>query len=220
MRNTLPPISSNLHPEELLFRFRRQTRADAIRSWATTQMLLIEAGERSPELLNGLVSSSTAQGAPLVATRDGISFSTNVATLPKIRAAMDSSTRPFASKETLLADLSRKSYFIAPLRKREVEGGKPFADRISVGRARNNDIVLRHDTVSKFHAYFDSDYDDVLWISDAKSTNGSFVGGKPVTPGDAKEVREGEEVRFGDITCVLCTPELAWDVVTGHLGLL
>ncbi len=33
----------------------------------------------------------------------------------------------------------------------------PWVERISVGRARNNDIVLPHKSVSKLHAHFTKD---------------------------------------------------------------
>src|SRR3954469_22725095 len=40
---------------------------------------------------------------------------------------------------------------VLPIRK---AAGNPYPDRISIGRARNCDIVVRHESVSKLHAHF------------------------------------------------------------------
>ncbi len=45
---------------------------------------------------------------------------------------------------------------VIALEKRDDASG-PFPSRVSIGRARNADIVLRHESVSKFHAWFERD---------------------------------------------------------------
>ncbi len=61
---------------------------------------------------------------------------------------------------------------------------------VAVGRAGNNDVVLGHDTVSKFHAMFRF-RDGRVTLQDAKSRNGTFLDGTPVPHRD-----EGEPVRL------------------------
>ena len=55
--------------------------------------------------------------------------------------------------DTLSATTSRarmgSEEVVIPLEKR---GGNPFANMITIGRARNNDVVLKASEVSKFHA--------------------------------------------------------------------
>src|SRR5215471_11717926 len=65
-------------------------------------------------------------------------------------------------------DPSRFAFY--PLTK---SGANPWAERILVGRASNNDIVLRHESVSKLHAYFEERQRGTLHLHDAKSANGT-----------------------------------------------
>ncbi len=76
--------------------------------------------------------------------------------------------------------------------------GHPYADRISIGRARNCDVVLRHSSVSKLHAHVRAEAGRWL-LYDAESHNGTSVGTKRVT-GEAAELRSGDLVTFGGVT--------------------
>jgi len=73
-----------------------------------------------------------------------------------------------------------------------------FPSMITVGRTRNNDIVVPDALVSKFHAFF-RQVDDGEWtLADAGSSNGTSVGDRPVPPkGTPERVRPGERVTFG-----------------------
>ncbi|MDB4968146.1 MAG: domain containing protein [Myxococcales bacterium] len=72
-----------------------------------------------------------------------------------------------------------------------------FPSMITVGRARNNDIVVPDALVSKFHAFFRQV--DADWaLSDAGSANGTKVGDVALVPkGAAEKVRSGEKITFG-----------------------
>jgi pSer/pThr/pTyr-binding forkhead associated (FHA) protein len=73
-----------------------------------------------------------------------------------------------------------------------------FGGKISVGRSPNNDIVLPHMSVSKFHAYFTvSDVRFEYTLFDANSSNGTILNGLPLTPLQAAEVRNGDRISFG-----------------------
>jgi hypothetical protein len=81
-------------------------------------------------------------------------------------------------------------------------GANPWSGRILLGRASNNDIVLRNDTVSKLHAYFQADAGGAWRVHDAKSANGTRVDGTIIPPGDEGVViRSGVTIKFGSLPC-------------------
>jgi FHA domain-containing protein len=100
-----------------------------------------------------------------------------------------------------------------PIAKQPIEGGiAPAAsapDRITVGRATNNDIVLWHESVSKLHAFFVDDDDRGWVIEDAGSTNGSMADGVVLAPGEIKAIKSGSSIVFGSLPCaVIASGEL------------
>jgi hypothetical protein len=114
--------------------------------------------------------------------------------------------------EDLYRQLVRAVHFAVPLCKRR-GATNIFADRISVGRARTNDVVLRHHSVSKFHAWFECDEDGRFYLCDAKSTNATLVNGVQIPKSSPMQVEAGDEVRFGDVVTVFCPPEVLWDAL-------
>jgi hypothetical protein len=66
-------------------------------------------------------------------------------------------------------------------------------DTYTLGRHRNNDIVINDPKVSSFHARIDRSSEGFVLV-DLKSRNGSFVNGKRITHGVLKT---GDEVRLG-----------------------
>lgn len=76
----------------------------------------------------------------------------------------------------------------------------PYSGLITVGRARTNDVVLRFDTVSKFHGYFRLDPRSGRYrVTDAGSTNGTLVNRLPLEDGESVELRDGDVVDFGGV---------------------
>src|SRR5262249_4747267 len=76
-------------------------------------------------------------------------------------------------KGTMAADLDvePERYGLHALTK---SGANPWSDRVCVGRAANNDVVLKDDRISKLHAYFHRP--KRAWrLSDARSANGTRV---------------------------------------------
>lgn len=66
-------------------------------------------------------------------------------------------------------------------------------DTYTLGRHRNNDIVINDPKVSSFHARIDRSAEGFVLV-DLKSRNGSFVNGKRITHG---VLATGDEVRLG-----------------------
>lgn len=73
---------------------------------------------------------------------------------------------------------------------------------VTLGRTKNNDIVLPEVTVSRFHAFFKRSDDGRMILQDAGSTNGSAVNGKPVPvqgKGAPVQLKSGDNLRFGSV---------------------
>ena len=105
-------------------------------------------------------------------------------------------TDPHATRMELAVGLSTDADLaVIPVSKRP-DG--VFSDRVGVGRTRNNDIVLPYPKVSKFHAYFTwYANQSEFYLTDAGSTNGTFVNGHKLTPSDSVIVPDRCVVSFG-----------------------
>ena len=85
------------------------------------------------------------------------------------------------------------------LRKRPGSGGAPL-EGISLGRGPMNDVVIAHDSVSRFHAVLQRDGDGGLWrIVDAESSNGTWVGALRLRPTVPQWVMDGTRLRLGNV---------------------
>jgi hypothetical protein len=71
----------------------------------------------------------------------------------------------------------------------------PFQQMITVGRAKNNDVVLDDKSVSKVHAYFVRT-DFRHWLHDQPSTNGTYIDGARV-PETGLPLADGASISFG-----------------------
>jgi hypothetical protein len=105
--------------------------------------------------------------------------------------------------------LTKHAYVAVPLHKRG-DSDVAFSDRISVGRAQNKDIVLRHPSISKFHAWFEVDPSQTVHVYDSGSTNRTQVNGRPIEPKTSVAVASGDLVQFGAVEALLCSPETLW----------
>lgn len=76
-----------------------------------------------------------------------------------------------------------------------------FPSMITIGRAKNNDIVVPDALVSKFHAFF-RQLDDGEWgLADAGSANGTRLGDAELPPkGQPERVRSGDKIVFGGVS--------------------
>ncbi len=83
--------------------------------------------------------------------------------------------------------------FDLPLRL--VPGGR----RLHVGRASDSDLPLNHASVSKIHAALVLNREGTLLVSDTGSTNGTYINGRRISYGEARQIEEGDVVGFGDV---------------------
>ena len=63
-----------------------------------------------------------------------------------------------------------------------------------VGRGSDNQIVLESDTCSRKHASFES-RDEIWWVVDNNSTNGTYVNDEPAT---RTALKRGDHIKIGD----------------------
>lgn len=82
-----------------------------------------------------------------------------------------------------------------------------FQRGITVGRTPNNDLVVDHASVSRFHAWFQQGDDGSWWLADAGSKNGTEVGNLALAPRQRHRMTGGERLRFGSVNAWFLTPE-------------
>jgi hypothetical protein len=103
-----------------------------------------------------------------------------------------------AERRRMLAEGgAKKGPVVLPVRKVQTT----FPSMITVGRARNNDIIVPDALVSKFHAFF-RQLDDGGWgVADAGSANGTKLGELELPPkGQPERVRPGDKITFGGVS--------------------
>lgn len=207
--------AANLKPAETVALAEAKSRAVFAASLGPLLLVRIEAhGDLAMTLEAALDEGSAAEGRIVEPT---MAYDTVVASMAEIRASAKAVAGAVAGRASfagpdLARRLSRGVHFAVTLRKRR-GAANVFSERVSVGRARTNDIVLRHHSVSKFHAWFERDEDDCYHVSDAKSKNATLLNGVDIARTSPARVEAGDEIRFGDITTIFCSPEIVWDAL-------
>ncbi|HJR07264.1 MAG TPA: FHA domain-containing protein [Pyrinomonadaceae bacterium] len=75
----------------------------------------------------------------------------------------------------------------------------PGGRRLSVGRATDCDLSLAHPSVSKIHAALVMNREGTLLVSDTGSVNGTYINGRRINYGEARQLEDGDVVAFGDV---------------------
>ena len=75
----------------------------------------------------------------------------------------------------------------------------PSGRRLSVGRVSDNELSLNDASVSKIHAALMLNAQGTLLVADTGSTNGTFINGRRIAYGEARQIEEGDVVGFGDV---------------------
>ncbi len=91
-----------------------------------------------------------------------------------------------------------RSLRIYPIRN---TGRSPFPRIVTLGRTKNNDIVLADVSISKFHAFFKEEGGQVF-LADGESRNGTFVEGEralTTKQGKPTLLKSGARVKFGAV---------------------
>lgn len=101
------------------------------------------------------------------------------------------------AKQGLKLSPELAQYYVFPVVKAM---NNPWPERISVGRARNNDIVLADSSVSKLHAHFSFGDGTKQHLTDAGSRNGTRINEEALVEHVRTAVRPGDVITFGGTT--------------------
>ena len=175
-------------------------------------LLLVRIPDGDTEFELGLSAGAPSAGA---GKPEPLPFRTGHQDPP--RAWRSESEKVRREDPAALSRLLDKQHFAVPIRKR-VDSDALFMGRISIGRALNKDIVLRHPSVSKFHAWFEADESENLHVSDAGSTNLTHLNGKPLEARARTAVEPGDAVRFGSIETLVCSASALWNCLATERG--
>lgn len=173
-------------------------------------LLMIKLQPAVDQLERGLLTSDITTGQKVAPSVRAMAFETATANLDDIRATIaDSTAAPGIVRAERLRWLIRSDrFYVAPLRKRTIE--ESFRDRVSVGRAIDKDVVLRHPNVSKLHAWFELDDNGGVYIADAESSNGTFLNHQRLPPRELTQVSSGQHLRFGSVEAIVCGAAALW----------
>jgi hypothetical protein len=209
---TAKGVVAQLQPEGLIREWLGRPLAELRVLEGDTPLLLVRLDSPQDELAQVLAAASTAKGERLSVLQDSIGFRTVAAEPGDVIAAHAQAVQEqSALMEALAQRLGNDTYFVVPLKKRR-GADRPFGDRIFVGRAHNTDVILRHRSVSKSHAWFEADAEG--WkLSDSGSKNGTTRNGKALPPRQATLVASGDELVFGKIETVFAMPQELWDLM-------
>jgi hypothetical protein len=204
-------VSSNLLPAEIVRQAMTLGPTSFGLLYPDNRLLLIRLPAESSELVEGLASSE-GKGAtdvpppPLEFHTERSSEITGLFRVVKGDVGAKIDDNDVKAWKALLAE---SRFFVVPIRKR-VGADAMSSDRISVGRARNKDIVLRHRSVSKFHGWFQLDEVHGLCFMDTGSKNGTRLNDKLVEGRALVGVHPGDRLRIGRVEAIVCTPDALW----------
>ncbi|HMI88119.1 MAG TPA: FHA domain-containing protein [Polyangiaceae bacterium] len=196
----------NLWPREIAARARAASEVVFVKEmdgW----MLLVRVEDAAGETAQVLQRGALGERTPLTPS---ISFRTTmrVGNEPPVRPPV-----PFGPKQLELRLLAGP-FVAVPIHKR-AGSGKEFIERVSVGRAINNDIVIRDDSVSKVHAWFARGEEGNIYIADAGSRNKTLLNGVALPLQSPEETTGGDAIRFGAVEALLCSAKVYWQAVHG-----
>jgi FHA domain len=123
--------------------------------------------------------------------------------VPQVVGAVDELGRTAMRRVELSGQLSGP---VSVARLEKKAGSKVMRGLITIGRAATNDVCVATGEVSKFHAYLQRD-GEVFELTDAGSTNGTFVNGCQLEPKkDHAPLVGGDRINLGNLVLIYHTP--------------
>ncbi len=86
---------------------------------------------------------------------------------------------------------------------KKVELAFAAGERLSVGRTKENALIIEDTSISKIHATLFINSEKQLMVADTGSTNGTFLGGNRIAYGKAYAISDTDKVKFGNIEVAL-----------------
>jgi FHA domain len=208
---------NNMVPGELTEAAMNCPLPDFLALHGDTLFLLVLLGRSDTPLATGLGATATrSENVPLKPVMKSMSFRTHSLITPSNPSPPLAAPVRRGTEREIVALLEKDLCFALLLRKRgDAEAAYP--DRISIGRAPNKDIVLRHPSVSKFHGWFEVDEEGKFYVTDATSRNSTCVNGRAIPPRQATAIEPGDALRFGSVDAYVCAPRTLWMALT-HLS--
>jgi hypothetical protein len=199
-----------LEPTELVRAAGRFTELVFAHEYGKVPWLLVRLGAEDDQLAAAL-RAADAQ-VPSIRPPGQLGFHTEVLSEAPIRLKREGEAASDPDWATLVRGLGDDTYYAVPIRKR-TDVDAAFGERISIGRALNKDLVFRHASISKFHAYFQLGAPYVCALADAGSKNGTTVNGSRIPPKGVVEVVSGDRVTFGSVRTVVLDARTLWRVI-------
>lgn len=199
----------NLKPWSLLSRVFESSEAAFVAWVGELRMVCVRLPPRYTELEEGLAEIADAPMATWHAGSGRTGMGTVMAPISDafLRAAASADReRSDGSPRRIRERLAEGPFWVTPLAKRQVFS----LERLRIGRSAENDLVLRHASVSKSHAFIEYDDRDLFYVCDEGSTNGTQINGRTLASGELEVLEAGDTLRFGDVECILIEASVFW----------
>lgn len=210
--NTIEQVGRMLVPGRLTLAARRVPAADYVKRTGCRTVLMLRVPDAEQELAWGLHQTygpepeSAAEQPKALDFHTALSGRNPTGSQQRARSKVE---RGFGLDD-LIDWIVASRCFALPLEQRE----SAISGRISLGRARNKDLFLRSQNISKLHAWFEYDASGKLLLADAGSKNGTKVAGVQLTPREPVPVAHGVELKFGPLEGMVCSLEQFWEVAS------
>jgi hypothetical protein len=134
---------------------------------------------------------------------------------PSLRTKAASVALMFGDKTNPAMPVTKEQVVVFPV---QSTGRSPFPNFVSIGRADNNDIIIGHESVSKFHAFFRHADDGSFVIQDGGSKNGTQLNYARVpdkNEAKAVTIASGARVSFGLVQMTFLLVDEFWAFAQG-----
>lgn len=200
----------SIAPAELVQSVLRLSEVAFNREHGEVPYLAIRLTSDAEGVAAGLETSFSGVETQLARPIGAMGFHTEMASREDLNELRRSArTRAPNDEQTLARAFAKAPHYVVALKKREGVDAA-FMDRITVGRAPNKDIVLRHSSISKSHAWFQFDELSACYVADAGSKNGTRVNGTLLAPRAPTQIESGDLVTFGSLEAILCDSQALW----------
>lgn len=195
--------SERLLPQEFVEALLQTSPANLRKEPFGPLLLLVRVPSKPPsDFASALERSTPTRAAP--ASSPGTGFATTE--LPTVQRDPEEPLDP--DQVGLLAELESSVHCAVSL--------PPAATPLSIGRARDNSIVLRDDSVSQAHAEI-TVRDEGVALLDRQSKNGTWVNGLRLEAGRPRWLQPMDRLQFGRVQAFTCTAPVLRGVLRHRL---